>query len=285
MPCHVIRARCAGAQEDRDARHTDHTAGRGTGADLFVGDVAAVFHQRQRIGVAEDDRLGRGGHDVQAALAPGVRAVHQHAGRVDGRDNFFAQRCQALFDVMATARNAVVSVIGQVHLPHTKASVQRHHLGLLEQWHGAFEVEADCQFSFGGRLFDVLHRGRQHIPFRMRCDVGAKAGDDGHHLRQWVHVHADIDRHVVDAGCVQPVYRREVGLWVQGQAGMGFPVDHLHLLEESLSRTGGSYKAEKSGSEIGGQSPISFGLVCLRQYGCPELGSDPDLSLAMVAAR
>ena len=57
----------------------------------------------------------------------------------------------------------------------------------------------------------------------MRRDRRAEAADDGHHLRQRVHVHADVDRHVVDAGGVQPVDRREIGVRVQRQAGVGFP--------------------------------------------------------------
>ncbi len=74
--------------------------------------------------------------------------------------------------------------------------------------------------------FDVLQLGHHAVLVRMRGDGGAKAGDDRHHLRQGVHVHADIDRHVVHARGVQAVDRCKVGLRVQWQAGVGFPVNH-----------------------------------------------------------
>jgi hypothetical protein len=40
--------------------------------------------------MAEDHRLARRGHDVQAAVPVGVRAIHQHTGGIDGVDDLVA---------------------------------------------------------------------------------------------------------------------------------------------------------------------------------------------------
>ena len=127
-----------------------------------------------------------------------------------------------------------------MHLAHAKIAVQRHHLRLLEQRHGAFEVKADCELARCGGCANVLRRVGHHIAFRLCGDRRAKAGDHRHYLRHRVHVHADVDRHIVHAGGVKTRYRRKVSLRVQRQARCmhqrrTIPVEESELGDSSQS--------------------------------------------------
>ena len=106
---------------------------------------------------------------------------------------------------MAAVSDRIVAVVGEVDLPHAQALVERQHVGLLQQWQRAFKIEADGEHAFCGCLFDVGHAGREHETIRVGGNFGAEAGKNRHHLRQRIHVHADIDRDIVDARFAQPV--------------------------------------------------------------------------------
>ena len=137
------------------------------------------------------------------------------------------QRGQTLRLVVAAARDAVVAVVGEVHLAHAKIAVQRHHLGPFEQRQSAFEVKTDREFSLVTRAFDVRYRVGQQIAFGMRGDLCTKGGDHRQDLRERVHVHAHIDAHVVHAGGAVALQWCKRGVGVQGQTGVGFPEDHV----------------------------------------------------------
>ena len=176
--------------------------------------------------MAEDHWRARRRHDVQAAAPAGVRAVHQHACGVDGLHHLVPKRGEALLNIMAATSDAVVAVIGQVHLAHAQALVQRHHVGLLQQGHSTFQVKADGELPLGSGAFHVLNGVGQHKALRLSRHADTEASNGLHHLRQRVHVHADVDRHIMHAGSVKALDRCKTGLRVQRQAGMGFPVDH-----------------------------------------------------------
>src|SRR4051812_25969791 len=89
------------AEEGTDAADADDTTGLGAFVDLLVGDVAHMLAQGQRIGMREDDWLLRDFHDLEAGLASGMRAVHQHADPVDLLYHGSAERGQTAVLVMA----------------------------------------------------------------------------------------------------------------------------------------------------------------------------------------
>lgn len=185
-----------------------------------------MFHQRQWVGMAEDHRPTRGRHDVQAATPPGVGTVHQNARLVDGLHHLMPQRRQALLHIMAAACHAVVAVVGQVNLAHAQALVQGYHVGLLQQRHGALKVKADGDLALGLGPLDVLDAARLDKAVWLCRNTGPKAGNGLHDLRERVHVHANIDRHIVHTSLAKALNRRKTSLRMQGQAGVGFPMDH-----------------------------------------------------------
>ena len=132
-------------------------------------------------------------------------AIHQQTSVVDGLHHALAQRGQAAFDVMAAIGHAVVAVVGKVNLPHTKVTVQRHHVRLIEQRHRTFKVKPDGEHTIGRSLANVCNAAGQPEALRRGGNFGAKRRQHRHDLRDRIHVHADVDRHIVHAGFAQPV--------------------------------------------------------------------------------
>ena len=130
---------------------------------------------------------------------------------------------------MAPIGHRVVAVVGKVDLAHTKVAVQSHHVRLLQQRHGAFEVEADGNGTPCAHRFNIGHACNQRIALWMGGNRRAIARDHRHDLRKRIHVHSDIDRNVMHPRFPQTVNRGETGLRVQRQAGVGFPVNHSML--------------------------------------------------------
>ena len=173
--------------------------------------------------MAENHRVARGAHDVERTAPLGVGAVHQNPGVVDSGHHAFAQRCQALREIVASARHWVVAVVGKVDLAHAEIAVQSHHFGGTQQRQRALKVKAHRQPTrVTGRL-NVAHGFWYQVTLGLGVQASTKGGDNRQDLAHWVHVHADIDAHEMHAECPVALQRFEAGLWVQGEASVGFP--------------------------------------------------------------
>ena len=150
-------------------------------------------------------------------------AIHQHAGAVDRGDDVPAERRKRDVVVIAAAADRIVAVVGQVDLADAEIMEQLNHFDPLAQRHAALKIERYRQLARRLGAHDVggfIDGDEQIGP---GGDLGAKAGQRGQDLRQRVHVHADIDRYEIDPGAPVPVQHAEIGIRVQGQAGVAVP--------------------------------------------------------------
>jgi hypothetical protein len=280
VPRDVVGRGRARADEHRHAGHADHAAGRRAGADLLVGDVAAMLDQRERIGMAEDHRPCGRRHDIEAAAAARVRAVHQQAGIVDGRDDALAERREPARDVVAAVGHAVVAVVREVDLAHAEVAVERDGRRLLHQRHGAFEVEADRELAARLRPLDRFHAVRQHVAVGMRGDPRAEPGDHRQDLRDRIHVHADVERDVIDAGRAVGVERREVRARMQRQARVGFPLDHrrTHWCTLGAARLPSERDQFALGAALRAHAGAETGMIVRLRMPCAPWISTPSMS-------
>ena len=112
-------------------------------------------------------------------------------------------------------------------LAHAEVVEQLHHLRPLAERHAALEVEGDGELALRLGALDVLRIVDRDEALRPRPQLGAKARDHRHDLRKRIHVHADVDRHEVDARRPMALERADIGIGVQGQAGMAVPDQRL----------------------------------------------------------
>ncbi len=171
--------------------------------------------------------FGRDLHDLEAGLAAGMRAIHQHADAVDLLHHGAAERGQPAILVMAAGRDRVVEVVGEMDLPHAEIAEQAQHRQVVFQHGRAFEIEGDGELALALGALHVLDRAGQQIAVAVLGDPVAKAGDHADALRQRVEIHADIQRDEGGAGAAVPLDRREILVGLDRHAGMAVPDDRL----------------------------------------------------------
>ena len=219
------------ADEAADTVQGDEAARGRHGTNGAIGDVAPMWHEGARVGVAvQHGAVAAVSADVERSLFVTVAEIHKDAGSMDGVHDTLAQRGQAAF-VVSTTSDAVAAVVGEVDLPHTEAVVERDHVRGFQKRQRAFKVEAEGKFAARSDAFDVGGGIGKFEPIRFGY-LATVTGDGGHDLRERIHIHADVDGEVAHAGVVVQAQLVDVGVAVQRQAtvGVGVPVViHMRL--------------------------------------------------------
>ena len=189
------------ADEAANTVQGDEAARGRHGTNGAVGDVAPMWHEGARIGVAvQHGAVAAVSADVERGLFVTVAEIHKDTGGMDGVHDTLAQRGQAAF-VVGAAGDAVAAVVGEVDLSYTEAVVERNHVRGFQKRQRAFEVEAKGKFAARSDAFDVGGSVGKFEPVRFGY-LATVTGDGSHDLRERIHIHTDVDGEVAHAGIV-----------------------------------------------------------------------------------
>ncbi len=186
------------AQEQAEADDADNAAGRGTGLDLIVADVALVIAKGPRIGMREDHRAAGIFHRLHAGAMAAVGDVHEHAEAVHLVDHGTAEIGQADVLVVAAAAGEIVAVVGEQHLPDAEPVIELHHLDPTVECVHALDVESHGHFAVRLGPFDLDDGPDQDEIVRVREDPVPEGGEGFDRAFPWQKIEADIDRQIVD---------------------------------------------------------------------------------------